>query len=153
MQFTLTQKETTLLKDLKEQEKLCADKYKKYAEYAHDPQLKQLFNELSSVEKSHHQMLVDMESGRLPDTGFGGGVGNGQFAAAYVQTDSQDKKDDAYLCTDLLTTEKHVSSLYNTCVFEFTQPELRRVLNKIQGDEQIHGEKIYQYMKANAMYS
>ena len=152
MQFTLTQKETTLLKDLKEQEKLCADKYQKHASCAHDPQLKQLFTQLASVEMSHHQMLSDIEKGQMPTMGNGGGNGQEQFTAAYTG-ESQEKKDDAYLCSDLLTTEKHVSSLYNTCVFEFGQPELRKVLNHIQSDEQVHGEKIYRYMKANSMYS
>ena len=152
MQFTLTQKETTLLKDLKEQEKLCADKYQKHASCAHDPQLKQLFTELSAVENSHYQMLSDIESGRLPSAGNGGGNGQTQFTATYT-AETPEKKEDAYLCSDLLATEKHVSSLYNTCVFEFGQPELRKVLNHIQSDEQVHGEKIYRYMKANAMYS
>ena len=38
----LSQKETELLKDMKNTEKLCIDKYTKAAEQAHDPQLKQL---------------------------------------------------------------------------------------------------------------
>ena len=54
---------------------------------------------------------------------------------------------------DLLATEKHASSLYDTCVFEFGQPELRRILNHIQTEEQEHGDMIYKYMKANNMYS
>lgn len=153
MQFTLTPKETTLLKDLKEQEQLCVDKYRKSASCAHDPQLSQLFTDLANVEQSHHQMLTDIENGRLPATGDSGSAGSNQFTSTYAMDETQEKKDDAYLCSDLLTTEKHVSALYNTCVFEFTQPELRRVLSKIQSDEQVHGERIYKYMKANSMYS
>ena len=56
-------------------------------------------------------------------------------------------------CSDLLTTEKHASNLYNTCVFEFGQTELRQVLNHIQTEEQEHGDMIYKYMKVNNMYS
>lgn len=153
MSFTLTQKEATLIKDLKGQEQLCADKYKKYAEQAYDPQLKQLFTDIASVEQAHYRMLTDMESGCLPETGNGSTVGSGQFNATYHATEMPEKKADAYLCTDLLTTEKHVSSLYNTSVFEFERPELRRVLSRIQADEQVHGERLYQYMKANSMYS
>lgn len=152
MSFTLTQKETTLLKDLKEQEQLCADKYKKYAACAHDPQLSRLLNELSGIEQSHHQMLTDIESGQVPSHSSSG-MQNTQFTATYQMAETPDKKDDAYLCSDLLTTEKHVSALYNTCVFEFTQPELRKVLNAIQTDEQVHGERLYSYMKTNSMYS
>ena len=153
MPFTLTQKETTLLKDLKDQEKLCADKYRKSAECATDPQLKQLFTEFSEVEQSHYQMLTDIGNGQLPATGGMGAVGQQQFTATYTTTETPEKKADAYLCSDLLSAEKHVSSLYNTCVFEFERPELRRVLNHIQSDEQVHGERLYQYMKTNAMYS
>ena len=153
MQFTLTQKETTLLKDLKDQEKLCADKYKKYAECAHDPQLKQLFTQLSGVEQSHYQLLTDIGSGQIPSIGGQGTNGYQQFTATYIGAETPEKKADAYLCSDLLSTEKHVSALYNTCVFEFGQPELRKVLNHIQSDEQVHGERLYQYMKTNAMYS
>ena len=64
-----------------------------------------------------------------------------------------EKKQDCYLCTDLLTTEKHASGLYDTCVFEFGQTELRKALNHIQTEEQEHGDMIYKYMKANSMYS
>ena len=48
----LTQKETELLKDLKGQEKLCADKYTQYSESAIDPQLKNLFSQIAGVESS-----------------------------------------------------------------------------------------------------
>ena len=37
--MTLTQKETTLLSDLKSQEQLCIEKYTKYSQMAHDPEL------------------------------------------------------------------------------------------------------------------
>ena len=42
--MTLTQKEKDLLKDLKDQEKLCVDKYKKHADAASYPQIKNLFS-------------------------------------------------------------------------------------------------------------
>ena len=46
----LTQKETSLLKDLKTQEKLCVDKYTQYSADARDPQLKTLFSDIAAVE-------------------------------------------------------------------------------------------------------
>jgi hypothetical protein len=49
--------------------------------------------------------------------------------------------------------EKHVSSVYDTCVFEFSSPTLRDTLSAIQKEEQIHGLKLYRYMNANGMYS
>ena len=150
--MVLTQKEATLIKDLKGQEQLCIDKYRKHAECAGDPQLKQLFTKLAGVEQEHLNTLNQIESGGTPPAG---GAKQPEIPAfsAYYTAETPEKKQDCYLCTDLLTTEKHASGLYNTCVFEFGQTELRQVLNHIQTEEQQHGEQIYRYMKANGMYS
>ena len=48
-----TQKEAGLLKDLKDQEQLCVDKYRRHAASANDPQLKNLFEQLAQVEQQH----------------------------------------------------------------------------------------------------
>ena len=53
----------------------------------------------------------------------------------------------------VLAGEKHVSGLYDTCVFEFRNNQARSVLNHIQKEEQEHGKLIYDYMAANNMYS
>ena len=151
--MVLTQKESTLIKDLKGQEQLCIDKYKKHAECAHDPQLRQLFTQIAGVEQQHLDTLTQIENGGTPAAGGSKASTIPTFVATYTQAETPEKKQDWYLCTDLLTTEKHASSLYNTCVFEFGQSELRQVLNHIQTEEQQHGEQIYRYMKANGMYS
>ncbi len=151
--MVLTQKELTLIKDLKGQEQLCIDKYKKHAECARDPQLKQLFTQIADVEQGHLNTLNQMEKGGNPGVGGGKSSTIPTFATYYTQADTPEKQQDYYLCTDLLTTEKHASGLYNTCVFEFGQSELRQVLNHIQTEEQQHGEMIYKYMQANNMYS
>ncbi len=151
----LTQKETSLLKDLKDQEKLCVDKYRRYAEAAHDPQLKTLFSQIADVEQGHYDTLSTIESGGTPSmAGNPSAAGKGEtFTATYGMAETQEKKDDCYLCSDLLSTEKHAAGLYNTCVFEFAQPPLREALNHIQTEEQGHGEALYNYMKTNGMYS
>ncbi len=149
----LTQKETSLLKDLKNQEKLCVDKYSKHAEAAHDPQLKQLFKQIAGVEQGHLDTLNQIEGGAVPAVSGSKSSTVPTFTATYSTADTPEKKQDSYLCSDLLSTEKHASSLYNTCVFEFGQSDLRQVLNHIQTEEQGHGEQIYKYMKANSMYS
>ena len=151
--MVLTQKEATLIKDLKGQEQLCIDKYTKHAECAHDPQLKQLFGRIAEVERGHLNTLTQMENGTAPATGSGGQSAIPTFTAYHNQAETPEKKQDCYLCTDLLATEKHASGLYDTCVFEFGQTELRKALNHIQTEEQEHGEMIYKYMKANGMYS
>lgn len=147
----LTQKETSLLKDLKDQEKLCAEKYEKHAAAAIDPQLKNLFSQLAQTERAHYDMLVQLEQGAVPQPPTGGGKQT--FTAVYQIADTPEKQNDCYLCSDLLTAEKHASHLYDTCVFEFTDENARNLLNGIQKQEQGHGKTIYDYMSANGMYS
>ena len=43
----LTEKETTVIKDLQTQERLCVEKYRFYEESANDPELKQLFHKIT----------------------------------------------------------------------------------------------------------
>ena len=149
----LTQKESNFIKDLKSQEQLCIDKYTKYSESAHDKQLKSLFSEIASTEKQHLDTLTQIESGTVPQMQSGSGQqGMTVFASTYNTTPTPEKSEDEYLCKDTLTMEKHVSSVYDTSIFEFTNKDLRDVLNHIQKEEQEHGKKLYDYMSSNAMY-
>ena len=146
----LTQKEIGLLKDLSEQEKLCVDKYTKHSQCAKDTQLKNLFSEIAKVEEKHLTMITDMQNGKVPQAGQGGQY-SPTFSATYNTSETPEKKNDCYLCTDLLTAEKHASHLYDTCVFEFDDEGAREVLNSIQSAEQHHGKLLYDYMKTNSM--
>lgn len=148
----LTQKETMLLKDLKDEEQLCADKYAKHSSCAVDPQLKNLFSMISSIERGHYDTLCSIEGGNTPQPS-GSSNGAPSFTATYTGDNSPDKQADAYLCTDLLASEKHASHLYDTCVFEFNDENIRNTLNHIQKEEQQHGKMLYDYMKINGMYS
>ena len=149
----LTEKETSLLKDLEDSEKLCIEKYTKHSAAAHDAQLKNLFSTLASDEQKHLDTLTQIKNGTVPTTG-GAQSTMPTFTATYKVGDtSQEAKEDAYLCTDLLSGEKHVSHLYDTCIFEFKSQEVRDVLAGIQKREQMHGKMIYDYMAANGMYS
>ena len=147
----LTQKETSLLKDLKDQEKLCVDKYTKHSSCAVDPQLKNLFTQIAQVEQQHLQTLTQIENGSAPSSG-GGSQPQPTFTATYSISDTPDKQNDSYLCSDVLSTEKHASHLYDTSVFEFKNESLRNTLNHIQKEEQKHGEAISQYMVSKGLY-
>jgi len=149
----LTQKETTLLKDMKDQEKICVEKYTKYSSQALDPQLKELFTQLANVEQGHLNTLCQIEQGTVPTRGGGSQSVKSNFTANYGMGDTPDKQADSYLCSDLLADEKHVSSLYNTCIFEFKDKNIRDTLNHIQKEEQEHGKAIYDYISANNMYN
>ena len=149
----LTQKETTLLTDMKGQEKLCVEKYTKYSSKALDPQLKELFTTIANVEQEHLNTLTQIENGSCPaPSGGGSQTVPATFSSNYGMGDTPDKQADCYLCSDLLADEKHVSSLYNTCIFEFKDKNIRDTLNHIQKEEQEHGKAIYDYMSANNMY-
>ena len=149
----LTQKETTLLTDMKGQEKLCVEKYTKYSSVALDPQLKDLFTALANVEQGHLNTLTQIDQGNTPSQNGGAQTVPTSFSSHYGMGDTPDKQSDCYLCSDLLSDEKHVSSLYNTCIFEFKDKNIRDALNHIQKEEQEHGKAIYDYMSTNNMYS
>ena len=148
----LNQKETTLMKDMKDGETLCIDKYTRASDAACDPQLKNLFSSLAENERRHLDTLTQIENGTVPAPG-GASASLPTFSATYKQGDTSEcAKTDAYLCKDALTGEKQVSSLYNTGIFEFTDEQTREVLAGIQKQEQTHGKMLYDYMKANGFY-
>ncbi len=150
---TLTSKENALLNDLKGQEQLCIDKYTKYAAEAKSSELSKLFSNMAETEREHLKTINEMLSGGTPIMPQSIGNSNNDNTAAYSYASEEDRKNDAFLCTDMLTTEKHASSLYDVSVFEFSSPENRRTLNHIQAEEQQHGEQLYSYMKNNNMYN
>ena len=149
--MTLTQKETSLLNDLKTQEQLCIDKYTEYEKDACDPALKTIFGDIKKTEESHLSTVTRILGGEevaMPNT-----TPEAKPASCQPSSCSQEsKKHDKYLCQDALATEKHVSSLYNVSVFEFSSPVLRDTLAHIQKEEQNHGETLYSYMSVNGMY-
>ena len=136
---------------MKDAEKLCIEKYKKASESACDPQLKNLFSDLSNAESKHLEIFEKMEQGTVTQPQSGGS--QPAFTATYAGGNTPEKQNDSYLCTDLLTAEKHASHLYDICVFEFTDENARKAINAIQTQEQNHGKAIYDYMKVNNMYS
>lgn len=151
--MTLTQKESTLLSDMKSQEQLCIEKYTKYSDSAADPELRALFKSLAEVEKKHLDTINQILSGtevKMPsESPSAVSASLGCKPSSCTQTE---KQNDAYLCKDALSMEKHVSSVYNTCVFEFKSPVLRDTLAHIQKEEQNHGEQLYNYLSCNNMY-
>lgn len=154
-----TQKEASLLEDLKKQEQLCVDKYDEYAQRANDPELTELFHTMRGIEAGHLNTISNMINGQMPQQqSQQQGQQSQQVQQQSQQTSSgmaqqsREWQADAYLCQDALATEKQVSSAYDTAVFEFRSPQARQVLNGIQGAEQHHGEMIFAYMARNGMY-
>ena len=152
--MTLTEKENSLLKDLKSQEQLCIEKYKKYAEAAHDMELKNLFEKLRTNEERHLETICQMMQGnevQMPAASPSATQSKCQCAPSTVS--ATEKKNDCYLCKDALAMEKHVSSVYDVSVFEFSSPVLRDTLAHLQKEEQNHGEMLYNYLSANGAYA
>lgn len=155
-----TQKEASLLEDLKNQEKVCVEKYGKYAAQALDPELKQLFSHIQSLEQQHEQTVTTMLNGQWPQQNQQNQQTqqqNQQAAKnpppAYTTPKTPEKEADAFLCKDALSTEKYVSNVYDVSIFEFRAPEARQILNRLQSEEQAHGEMLYAYMAKNGMYA
>ena len=149
--MTLTQKENGLLCDLKSQEQLCIEKYTKYENEACDVQLKGLFASIKATEQSHLDTINKIMGGeevKMPSAPPAAQKWSGTVSSC----PAEQKNKDAFLCKDALTMEKHVSSLYDVSIFEFTNTTLRDTLAHIQKEEQNHGEQLYSYMSTNSMY-
>ena len=120
------------------------------------PQLKQLLTTLGQQEQQHLNTLNQIMSGQVPPMQNGGQQGGQQSSSqqnTFTSTQSGPfSQNDADLCEDLLSTEKYVSSTYNTAIFEFRDPAVRQTLNHIQKEEQQHGEALYHYMASKGMY-
>ena len=151
--MTLTQKETTLLSDLRSQEQLCVDKYTRYEAEACDGALKNLFSEIRKTECVHLDTINRILGGENVTTEAAPSAVSESESFSGSSCSVASKERDAFLCKDALAMEKHVSSVYDTTVFECVAPSLRDTLSHIQKEEQNHGMCIYQYMKANGMYS
>ena len=152
--MTLTQKETSLLSDLRSQEQLCIEKYSKYATMANDPALRLVFSDLSREEQAHLKTINEILGGTevsMPSESPSATAA--RISPAPSACDPDERSDDGYLCRDALSMEKHVSSNYDTSVFEFSSPVLRDTLAHIQKEEQNHGEILYNYLSANGLYN
>lgn len=148
----LTQKETTLLQDMKTQEEVCIEKYNKYSNDACDAELQDLFSSIEKVERQHLDTINKMMAGTVPPMTGGPASPKAPTKASYnLGSDTESKKNDEFLCNDSLSMEKHVSSVYDTSIFEFKDTHARDMLNHIQKEEQEHGDQISKYMELNGM--
>ena len=151
--MVLNEKETAAIKDLQTQEQTCIEKYGKYAGEAKDPVLVNLFTDLKKKEQQHYDSLGQVLSGTVPSCNCNDSHGK-EYSPTATYTagnDSEDKKSDCFLATDCIGTEKLVSSEYNTDVFVFGDPDVRKLLADIQVEEQNHAEMLYKYKTANGM--
>lgn len=154
MKFVLSQKETMLLEDAKTQEDLCIKKYQSFAQQAKDPELKNLLNQLANEEQQHLDTINTLLQGQIPKMNSGSQKSQkSQQANASTEKITFSSPQDALLCTDLLSTEKYVSSFYDTSIFEAANKPVREALQHIQKEEQEHGEKIFNYMNTHGMYN
>lgn len=151
--MALSQKEMNVIKDLQTQEQCCIEKYKRYEKEARDPVLKGLFGTLAQKEQQHYDSLVQVASGKTPscDCNDQDGKNYSPVATYDTMSESADKKNDAFLATDCIGTEKMVSSEYNTNVFSFAESAVRKLLGDIQIEEQNHAEMLYKYKTVNGM--
>ena len=155
MTLSLTQKESSLLEDMKSQESLCIAKYEKYSSLAKDGALKNIFTDLATAERSHLTTLTNILAGEEVRMSSASPSATDSVASPSECSSAcspEDKQNDAFLVKDALSMEKHVSSVYNTAIFEFRSPTLRDTLAHIQKEEQNHGEKLYSYLACNNMY-
>jgi spore coat protein CotF len=166
---TLTTKEKFLLEDQKTHEEQCVLKYDNYSNLACDSELKAVFRSNGQTERNHLQTINQLLNGEVPTMNQNAGS-QGQTQQLSQQPQSQPlsqqntinqkssgnssfNASDKDMCIDMLSSEKYVSSTYNTAIFEFKDAAIRDVLNHIQKEEQKHGEAISSYMISKGMYT
>ena len=151
----LTEKETSVLKDLQTQEKVCMEHYTLCANVAKDPALKDLFTQIAKDEQEHFQSLgkvINGDTPTMPSSPAASKVDSYHPTAAYNASSNQtDMQHDALLCSDSIGNEKMVSGEYNSDVFVFGDPDVRKLLADIQIEEQNHAEMLYKYKTVNGM--
>ncbi|WP_234124204.1 spore coat protein [Clostridium hydrogenum] len=157
MNISLSTKERFLLQDAKSHETLCVEKYTNYENQASDTQLKDICYNHAKQEQEHLNSVNELLSGRIPN------LSNSQSSSNSSTNQQQNVQsqnnagmgstNDKDICSDLLMTEKYVSSTYDTTIFEFRDTNARNVLNHIQKEEQEHGDAIFKYMESKGMYT
>ncbi len=182
MNFNLSTKEKFLLEDQKNHEQLCIQKYTNYANQASCSQLKTILRNNAKQEQEHLNTINQLLNGQIPSTNnqqqsSQQSMQSGQNAQQSMQSSQSqmqsgqmrsnmpqfqqsngnsglmNNRSDKEMCDDLLMTEKYVSNSYDTAIFEFSNPQVRSVLNHIQKEEQQHGESIFKYMESKGMYT
>ena len=138
--MVLTEKEMATIEDLHTQELSCVEKYKRYGQEAKDPVLRDLFADLEKKEQKHVESLEQVMKGSVPSCNVNDSM-----------TNPEDKKNDNFLATDSIGSEKMVSGTYNTDVFAFGDSDVRKLLADIQVEEQNHAEMLYKYKTVNGM--
>ena len=151
--MVLTEKERSVIKDLQTLEQGCIEKYGKYSNEAKDTVLKDLFSTLQKNEQQHYESLGQVLNGQVPSCDCNDDKGKMYSpTATYGQgAESESKKQDCFLATDCIGTEKLISSEYNSDVFAFGDSDVRKLLADIQIEEQNHAEMLYKYKEVNGM--
>lgn len=151
--MVLTEKETNAIQDLLTQEQSCVQKYERYSKEAHDPVLRDLFTDIKGDEERHYRSLDQVLTGKVPSCDCNDSKGKEYNPkATYDQLiNSDDKKEDCFLATDCIGSEKMVSGEYNSNVFNFGESSVRKLLADIQIEEQVHAEMLWKYKTVNGM--
>ena len=151
--MVLTEKEMATIEDLHTQELSCVEKYKRYGQEEKDPVLRDLFADLEKKEQKHVESLEQVMKGSVPSCNVNDRDGKMYEPKATYDsmTNPEDKKNDNFLATDSIGSEKMVSGTYNTDVFAFGDSDVRKLLADIQVEEQNHAEMLYKYKTVNGM--
>lgn len=106
--MVLTEKEMATIEDLHTQELSCVEKYKRYGQEAKDPVLRDLFADLEKKEQKHVESLEQVMKGSVPSCNVNDRDGKMYEPKATYDsmTNPEDKKNDNFLATDSIGSEK-----------------------------------------------
>ena len=102
----------TLIVFVHTQELSCVEKYKRYGQEAKDPVLRDLFADLEKKEQKHVESLEQVMKGSVPSCNVNDRDGKMYEPKATYDsmTNPEDKKNDNFLATDSIGSEKMVSA-------------------------------------------
>lgn len=149
----LKEKEIKTLENLQPLQQSIIEKYGKCATEAKDEQLKSLFQDLLQKVTKHQQTLDQALNGTVEDCDCNDASGKEYCpTATYTDgTESEEKKEDCFLVSDCIGTEKLVSSEYNASVFQFDCSQLRKLIADMMIESQNHAMMLYKYKIVNGM--
>ena len=151
--MVLTEKEMATIEDLHTQKPNREEKKNHFGQKAMEPVLRNFLADIKKKEQKHVESLEQVMKGSVPSCNVNDRDGKMYEPKATYDsmTNPEDKKNDNFLATDSIGSEKMVSGTYNTDVFAFGDSDVRKLLADIQVEEQNHAEMLYKYKTVNGM--
>lgn len=161
----LTNKEIFLLEGERYQQQLAIDKYNNFALQVEDSLLKNLFSNLSKLEKEHLNMINNILEGKIPQTSnrhlHPYYENNNLISNDYINIgnitlscmDNNFSEFDKLICFEALNTEELLHSTYSASSLEFEHTPFKTAFDIIIEEKENSLRHLNDYMIKKGMYN